>query len=735
MPLSTKDIKHWMRKVDASRLSVDSFFAQHDVPFSRAQYFRYKKLLDEHFEYRVPPMRGGNRKLGEREEIFLRALALSDSLPAVGALHSMIKSELGTNVGPAAIRRALDRLFPDRERPGVGRPCKHGPTTSINSLGGFELIIALAYDLKWPERVAKMIAHAVRDRSRGLGGKRRTRRDMKGRGKGGRFTSAYNARADVCARRFASVSDKRIGKNWESMNVMHDGAAVVARKCLALLSLPAVTGNGAVRTVDLTLGQMLEHLCGFNYKQATINKFLSELKYLGIADRLLHDLPLFWQECWGEDVSKMAGPIVCYYVDGNTKPVWSSQRVKQNKVTMLGRVMGCLEAVFVHDGLGHPVYFETYSGHAPVGEYVLGMFEKIEASILDVPGSQTSVCRAIVMDAASNSVKTLRAFAAQEKYHYITTLDDNQWSERKTCTRSYPVRYRHGDATLRDVDIELADSQDNKYLVVSRAIKISWDNGKETVLITSVPKLMVDASEIVHAYFRRWPAQELIFRRQKAAVSLHRVCGYGRKRVINERVRAELEELRAKRERLEAALVEPMAEIVEHDQVLARLIPQESRLRQKTSIRNGIRFVPAAIRTRFEEIGIKIKRYENAKKRIEKDHAKAFRAYRKTMREWFRLQHKTTVYQLDVELDQILTYYRASLAHLCAYFIEHFLDHALLLGLAQVDRLMRRGPYRGKGQAQFAGDRLSIQGRRGRTARPIVMEELIQTKLQLMLQL
>jgi len=43
---------------------------------------------------------------------------------------------------------------------------------------------------------------------------------------------------------------------------------------------------------------------------------------------------------------------------------------------MLGRVMGCLEQVFIHDSFGHPIYFETYSGHAPVGEYVLSMFKK-----------------------------------------------------------------------------------------------------------------------------------------------------------------------------------------------------------------------------------------------------------------------------------------------------------------------------------------------------------------------
>ena len=31
--------------------------------------------------------------------------------------------------------------------------------------------------------------------------------------------------------------------------------------------------------------------------------------------------------------------------------------------------MGCLEHVFIHDTFGHPVYFDTYSGHWPCGEH------------------------------------------------------------------------------------------------------------------------------------------------------------------------------------------------------------------------------------------------------------------------------------------------------------------------------------------------------------------------------
>ena len=53
-----------------------------------------------------------------------------------------------------------------------------------------------------------------------------------------------------------------------------------------------------------------------------------------------------------------------------------------------------------------------------MGEYILSHFQKIEEALED-PGSKLSVNLAIVMDGSNNSVRTLWAFAAQNKYHYI----------------------------------------------------------------------------------------------------------------------------------------------------------------------------------------------------------------------------------------------------------------------------------------------------------------------------
>jgi len=250
------------------------------------------------------------------------------------------------------------------------------------------------------------------------------------------------------------------------------------------------------------------------------------------------------------------------------------------------------------------------------------------------------------------------------------------------------MRYRYGAATLRDLEIELEDSQEKGYVISTRAIVIEWDNGRQTVLITSLPKSTVDASEIVFSYFRRWPSQELTYRYEKATVCLSRVAGYGRKKVANARQREKQDKLAQKISILNEQLKDAIEERSLHEQAIAKLIPKERRLRAKTKLVKGKRVVPRCIRADFEHCGKEIRRHEQAIKAIHQAHKDEFKKLTKSQREWLRLQGKDTDYAVDVELDQILTYFRASLVHLYAYFIRNFLDDEPLSLVGLVHRVL-----------------------------------------------
>ena len=690
--MNVKKKVKWIEQIEASDLSVSEFFDSFAVPFSRAQYFRYKKQLHEQGPSGLADHRlaGGRRKITAEHENFLKGCVKADANVSLGWLQDALIEEFDFHVSVSAVSRTLARIVPDRPRNFGGRPKTVQPRADTNALGGFEMIVAVAYHLGWPQRTSNVICKDIDALKKTEAFEAsRSKANTKGKNKAGRFTRRYNRRRDVRESRFASVSEKRQYKNWHSMNIIKDRPETLTRKSLSILALPIVSNNGQVRSVNAALGQTLGHLCGFNYKQSSISKHLAELKYLGVSGALLLDLPEFWKQCWKDEISDaMMGPLLCYYIDGNTKALWSSERVKKNKVTMLGRVMGCVEQVFIHDGFGHPIYFENYSGHGPTGEHILGLFEKIEDAIADVPQSSARVFRAIVMDGANNSVKCLRAFAAQETFHYISTLDDNQWNDRRVKSRSYPLRYRYGQATLRDLEIELEDSNERGYFISTRAIKIEWDNGRQTVLITSLPKSTVDASELVFSYFRRWPAQELIYRYEKATVCLSRVAGYGRKEVANPRQREKQEKLARNISVLNEKLKDAIEERGVHESAIAQLIPKERRLREKTKLIDGKRIVPSVIRDDYDLYGEKIRHHQKAIKAIESGHKEEFKKLANNQREWLRLLGKETEYAVDVELDQILTYFRASLVHIYAYFIRYFLGGTPLSLVGLVERVM-----------------------------------------------
>src|SRR5437016_4904323 len=496
---------------------------------------------------------------------------------------------LGIEVDRSTVGRFLHRVGES-----IVWPRPQEPERVTTSGGGFEILAALALHLGWVAHTAEVIAHSLaRFRRSAAYRQERVGKDRKGR-RAGRFTAAYNRRPDIREQRFASVEEKREDKNYSRMGLFQVSGFILERKCLGILAFPLITLNGGTRSANAPLGNALEHFCGFNYQHHTLDKFLRELKYLGLAEDLLRDQVGFWQEHWRKLGESSELPFLCYYVDGNTKALWSQKRVKQNKVTMLGRVMGCLEQVFVHDAFGHPVYLETYAGKAPLGARILGLMEKIEEA-LEGPGPPLRVTRVIVMDAASNGVATLRAFAEQDRYHYITALDDNQWNPRK-------VR-EQGRAKQKELGARITE----------------W--------------------------------------RKKLAVPLEAMAG--------------------------------------QEERLALSMEKQRRIHSRCPIVKGRRVVEEESQVRLTSLGREIAQYRRQMKSIQAEWGKDLKRLRNYEQQWLRLQGKDFVYQIDVELDQIMGFFRISLVNLSCWFLRECLGrssmslskllHTILLMPAEIE--------------------------------------------------
>jgi len=670
------EIKIWIQKINKSKLTVSAFFDAHMVPFSKSQYYVYKRILAVDPKKSLAKREKNKKLTVEAEEFIINHLGLSENLN-LSNLQKLIKKRYDCKMSISGLSKAISRLPLTKEfSRQLGRPKNNKTIETYNVMGGFELIVAIAYHLKWPDRISALIKTHVDNFKKSSDYKlsnSKVKSDRRFRNKSGQFTKKYNQRKDVRANKFKSIDDKKKTKNWDSMNIFHDSAKALSRKSMAVFSLPIVTLNGSTRNINTATAQSLKHFSGYDYKQSSINKFLSELKYLGISTSLLKDLPLSWKEYWKSDFESENNSLICYYVDGNTKALWSSKRVKQNKVTMLGRVMGCLEQVFIHDGLGYPIYFETYSGQAPTGEYVLELFDKIKNVIEDPPKAHTDVYRAIVMDGANNSAKTLKSFVEQKKYHYITPLDDNQFKQRMIIHKDRIRRYRNGKASLFDLEIDLNDSSGKNQVLRTRAIEINWDNGKHTVLMTNLPKEYIDSTTVVWSYFQRWPCQELQFKKGKSTICLSKIAGYGKKIIDNKTVLDKRIKLEEEITKIKNEIKKPLFEIEDLENILGKYIKKERLIKRKSKIKDNKIVLNKKLSKDFKDIGLKISKTNRQIKSIEASHKKNINKFRKKQKEWLRLEKKEKIYTVDVELDQILTFFKISLSGFLAYFVKNIL--------------------------------------------------------------
>ncbi len=488
----------------------------------------------------------------------------------------------------------------------------------------------------------------------------------------GKFTREYNQLESVRVNRFKSIDDKLTDKDFSAMNIFGMSEKTISRYNLALLCLPLVTSNGRSSRVNRVIGNDLSFLCGYNYKDASLNKYIQELKYLKVSDRLIAATAKFWMDFWRNE-SEDETYFVCYYIDGNTKALWSSNRCYKGRVTMLGRVMNCLENVFIHDGKGHPLYFQTFQGHADLGKHALPMLTKL-TELLDDPSAHIDVKRILVMDGGANGVQTLRAFDCSDEY-YITILDDNQTKERKFKHICSEIEYKYGNATLVDCKIELLDSNEPDYIYECRAVIVKWGNGRKSVLITDIPRELLDASEITKRYFDRWPMQEKQFRDAKSGVNIHRITGYGKKIENYDKMSEKHGELCERITQLKAELEKPLSEIGVIEEQLTDIYRKERTLREKSKIVDGGRVLSEVDSVELKNYEIEINKHLRKQRKIEKENKDAFKRLKKYLKEEKRIRDKDKVYRIDTELDQIMTCFKMSFINLCSLFLARCMDH------------------------------------------------------------
>ncbi len=655
-----------MEDIERSSLSVSQYFKEKTVPFGRAQYYLYRKTIEERGLEGLTDLRSKGNHLKFTDEIknFVKGLLNHNQSIISEDIQRVIQNEFGTSISIIMInnfRREnnLCLILPQKEQP-------------LKESGASEIAIALALETGIIDVITESICFAVEKVKKSERFKEsvinpKDHPDLRSKG---RFTPEYNNSPQVRELRFKSIDEKIDKKRFDAMRIFSLTRESIKRYTLALFTLPIVTSNGRVRSVDNPRGNALEYLCGFNYKASTLDMHVRDLKYLQMSNLLIETTAKFWIDFWSSR-NKSDNIFACYYIDGNTKALWSSKPCHKGKVTMLGRVMNCLEQVFIHDGQGHPLYFQTFNGHADFGKNALKMMDRISEYLeknTDL-GNQFAVNRILIIDAAGNGVGTLREMT-DSGYYFITMLDSNQVNNRKIKFVSDKKRYEFGDAYLTDYNIELTDSIDKGYLYETRAVEVNWDNGRTCVLITSLPEAIFSSDNVVKSYFDRWPAQELSFKDMKNGVNIHRVLGYTKKLIDNEKVLENIEILQGEIDEIDEEIAAPLNKIKEIEAILQLKIEKERKYREKSVVFKGERLLHERQAKILKDIQTEINSLKRKIKAIEMDDEKSFNSLKKKKSELARINDKKKIYSVDVELDQIMTCFKISFANVCCYLLE-----------------------------------------------------------------
>ncbi|MCP4403288.1 MAG: hypothetical protein GY801_39020, partial [bacterium] len=664
-------ILHVMKDVEKSSLSVNEYFKDQTPPFGRGQYYAYKKTLREWgiaglYDHRSS---GNHLKFTQEMKHFVKGLLEYQRSMSALEVQNALHHAFGVLISQAVInafRRETDlgwiRL----------RACPQEDESCSEESGASEIVVALALSSGLIDTLVNAITQCIQMRRESAAFRASVcmPTDHPDVRSNGRFTSAYNALPQVQGARFKPLDEKLTTKRLASLRILHLSKATIRRYTLALFSLPLVTTNGRVSRVDAPKGNALQYLCGVNYKAATLDKHVRELKYLQVSEQVIEATARFWIGFWSSRTPS-ENLFACYYLDGNTKALWSSKPCHKGKVTMLGRVMNCLEQVFIHDSQGHPLYFQTFNGHAALGKHALKMIETISGYLTQAPhhAPQVTVNRILIMDGGGNGVKTLRELS-HSGYYFITMLDTNRFTERKVKFLSGATRYEYGEAFVVECTIELEDSKEKGYLFETRAVQVHWDTTRTSVLITNVPTTLFSTDSVVKSYFDRWPAQELSFKDMKNGLNIHRVVGYGKKLVDNPTVLADIERLQAHIHKLEQELHAPLKDIQELEKQCLFHIDEERRYREKSRIVNGKRTLSAHDAQMLQGIQQEIHRLQRTIKTREQKHDKSFNALKKKKTELARIIDKKKRYRVDMELDQIMTCFKLSFANICCYLLD-----------------------------------------------------------------
>jgi len=353
-------------QISDRKRDIDEVFKEFQLSYKRKTYYALKKKYEEKGLSGLISQKQKCGKKARKSSIEVRNYIheLKQNVPKIKGheIQSKIKKNYGIEISLSQISRVSQKLS---LKSTPGRPCVR-KEQDLHYAGLF-IFLAAVLETDFIDKLLssqnQIIGSTAADSpqpSQGI----REEKGIFSKDSSGKFqrypleTAADYAKNGFISNKFRSVDERVKKRDLSRLSLAQVKDETLSRKNLTILSLPIITSHSRFSEINDTLGNELKYFSGYDYRANTIDKYMREMKYLRSSGHFMYQMANYWYHFWadktGADVTQ-----VCYYFDGNRKPLWSKYRVRQSKVSRLGRVMGCLEQVYVHSEQGHPILLQT----------------------------------------------------------------------------------------------------------------------------------------------------------------------------------------------------------------------------------------------------------------------------------------------------------------------------------------------------------------------------------------
>jgi len=278
------EIVKTINKIQESKQPTKKYFEDNPVSFSLSQYYKYCKALQKYGKEGLRDHRedGNYTKLTQIIKNYIIGTVKENTSITSCQLKNKILDIFDVSLSEDCIN-----IF--RKSESLTRIPVKLPEYQHQKSGGGEILTFLAFNTGIIDIFTKTIIQKIEENRQKESSNQSKifKSDHPEFRSHGQFTKEYNQQEDVRKNRFKSIDEKIPRKDLSTMNIFKKSDKIISRYNLALLCLPLVTSNGKSSRVNRARGNDLQFLSGYNYKDAALDKYIRELKYLKISDQLI----------------------------------------------------------------------------------------------------------------------------------------------------------------------------------------------------------------------------------------------------------------------------------------------------------------------------------------------------------------------------------------------------------------------------------------------------------------